>query len=72
MTCTPNDFMGEVHHRMPALLSPEGGLHWIDAPDEALLAPWSGALAKHEVSAAVGNVRNNGPELKDPAPGRLF
>lgn len=72
VTCTPNEFMAEVHHRMPALLSPEGALHWIDAPDDALLVPWSGELAKHEVGKAVGNGRNNSPELNKPAPGGLF
>lgn len=67
VTCRPNPFMAQVHHRMPVLLSPEGALHWLDAPDQALLIPWSGELAKHEVWPAVGNVRNNMPELTEPA-----
>lgn len=66
VTCRPNAFMDDLHHRMPVMLSPEGAMHWLDAPDEALLVPWSGDLAKHEVSPAVGNGRNNTPELTQP------
>ncbi|WP_089155075.1 SOS response-associated peptidase [Micromonospora sp. NBS 11-29] len=61
--------LAEVHDRMPLLLSPERWAAWLGPTDEpaALLAPPdAGQLAGLEirpVPAAVGDVRNDGPEL---------
>jgi putative SOS response-associated peptidase YedK len=60
-----------VHDRMPLVLPPERWAAWLGegGPVEpaALLAPPSKAFAEavevRPVGAAVGNVRNNGPEL---------
>jgi putative SOS response-associated peptidase YedK len=61
-----------VHDRMPLALPPERWMSWLAGgdPDE-LLAPMSpaelAAIDIRPVGAAVGNVRNNGPELIEPA-----
>lgn len=59
-----------VHERMPLLLPSSRWDAWLDtsvAPDEALLtAPsedWLSGMTVHPVSAAVGNVANNTPDL---------
>jgi putative SOS response-associated peptidase YedK len=60
----------EIHNRMPVVLEPDTWEVWLspEAGDrdelESLLRPGpAGTLVHHEVSQAVGNVRNNGPEL---------
>ena len=69
---------GEVHDRMPACLTPDGYAEWLreDLPPEdavQLLGAESlevaARLTHFEVSRAVGNVRNTGPELIRPLPG---
>lgn len=72
--------MGEltrVHDRMPLLIQPERWEEWLTAPaDPALLTQadleYINAIEIRPVGVAVGNVRNDGPELivrqaKDPA-----
>jgi len=68
--------MGSVHHRMPVILPPEAWDAWLDSDnhdveqlagllkpaDEELLTVWP-------VDPAVGNVRNNRPELARPLEG---
>jgi putative SOS response-associated peptidase YedK len=62
--------MDDIHDRMPVVLERDAWEHWLDpAVDERdelepLLVPGrKGTLVHHEVGAAVGNVRTNGPEL---------
>ena len=70
LTTSANQLMGSVHERMPVILPPDAWDAWLDpantdaaqlatllqpAPEE-LLAVWP-------VDPAVGNVRNNRPEL---------
>jgi putative SOS response-associated peptidase YedK len=62
--------MDGIHDRMPVVLEPGAWDHWLDpAVDdrdelESLLRPApAGTLVHHEVGRAVGNVRNDGPEL---------
>ena len=62
--------MDGIHSRMPVILEPGAWGHWLDpAVDdrdelESLLRPApAGTLVHHEVGRAVGNVRNDGPEL---------
>jgi putative SOS response-associated peptidase YedK len=64
-----------LHDRMPLVLPRERWDRWLDPrvsdPDEvrALLAPVeAGRFETYPVSRRVGNVRNTGPELLDPAP----
>ncbi|MGC4894163.1 SOS response-associated peptidase [Micromonospora sp. DT31] len=64
--------LAEVHDRMPLLLAAEHWAAWLSPTDEpaALLTPPdAGQLARLEirpVSPAVGDVRNDGPELITP------
>ncbi|WP_375399282.1 SOS response-associated peptidase [uncultured Amnibacterium sp.] len=66
---------GEVHDRMPACLTPDGYDEWLRAdssPDqllrllEAESMQVAETLTHYEVDRAVGNVRNNSPDLIRP------
>ena len=69
ITTEANRAMAELHHRMPVILSPEDAGTWMDprTPPEtlqALLRPCpDGWIEAYEVGPAVGNVRNDSPEL---------
>lgn len=69
VTTAANDRMRELHDRMPAILAPEAVTPWLDPASEPdalsdLLGPCPDArLALHPVTRAVGNVRNEGPDL---------
>lgn len=65
--------LAEIHDRMPLVLSPRRWAGWLgeaELTDEELLAPPGedtlSGLSAVPVSAAVGNVRNDGPELREP------
>ena len=75
LTTTAEDSLGHLHDRMPLIVERGGYAEWLDPaphPVEALMellipaAP--GRLDAYPVSKAVGNVRNNGPELMEPLP----
>ena len=73
ITGAPNEEMTPIHDRMPMLLSsPEAQATWLSdttaLPDVLglLKTPPNGTLEYYPVSAVVGNVRNNGPELHQP------
>jgi putative SOS response-associated peptidase YedK len=70
ITTTPSDDLEGIHDRMPVVLEPDELDLWLDPSDEvrelrrAVLDPApAGTLVHHGVSPAVGNVRNDGPEL---------
>lgn len=69
VTTAANGRVRPLHDRMPVILAPEAVAHWLDpasTPETAsdLLGPCPDArLALHPVTRAVGNVRNEGPEL---------
>lgn len=77
-TCTiitrqATDTLGEIHDRCPVLVPPEMQAEWLDCSDDdpqtaqRLLATMPEPhLEPREVGTAVGNVRNNGPELIEP------
>lgn len=55
-----------IHERMPAVLPPEAWADWLaGSPESALtrLKPSASGLAWWPVGPAVGNIRNDGPEL---------
>ncbi|MFK4804735.1 SOS response-associated peptidase [Microbacterium sp. ZW CA_36] len=68
--------LGSIHDRMPLFLDPDHADAWLDPTtdnvrdvlDAAIdAAPaLADTLEDHEVSKAVGNVRNNSPELIEP------
>ena len=68
--------MDELHERAPLILSEADWPAWLgeEKGDPAgLMRPVSSdGLNRWQVGRAVGNVRNNGPELTEPAPERLF
>ena len=64
--------LSDIHDRMPLTISASDWDHWLDpdAPiDEGLLRGHGDLdrIAIREVSTLVNNVRNNGPELIEPA-----
>jgi len=67
--------MGDIHHRMPVVLEPDVLEEWLDPANgdrpelESLLVPSpAGILVHRPVGRAVGNVRNDGPELIEAQP----
>jgi len=71
VTCEPSRQVSEVHDRMPVILPPEAEAAWLDPEADPgglreLLRPWSGELEMREVSEAVNDVRNDGPEVLEP------
>lgn len=69
ITVEPNELIGEVHHRMAAILRPEDEAIWLDPrrtpPElEALLRPYpSEELEMYEVSRAVNSPAIDAPSL---------
>jgi putative SOS response-associated peptidase YedK len=76
LTTTPNKLLATIHNRMPVILPPDAWDTWLDpastdadalakllvpAPDDLLMA-WP-------VDPAVGNSRNNRPDLVEPLEG---
>lgn len=72
VTTQANEFMSQIHDRMPVFLPPSAWEQWLD-PDvddtealQRLLVPApEGLLTAHPVDPKVGNVRNRGSELID-------
>jgi len=76
ITTQATDDVGEIHDRMPMVISPDHWADWLDPGNtvadhiQAAMQPaMAGGLTSHPVSMAVNSVRNNGPELIDPLPG---
>jgi putative SOS response-associated peptidase YedK len=80
ITTEAGDDMDGIHDRMPVVLEQQTFDLWLSADTDerdaldALLRPApSGTLAHHPVDRAVGNIRNDGPELIEPVePSTLF
>jgi putative SOS response-associated peptidase YedK len=72
LTTEPNELMADIHDRMPVILPPSAQDRWINPHEAAedlldLLRPYDPAqMRAYPVSQAVGNVRNQGPELVEP------
>ena len=68
-TSAPDD-LGEIHDRTPLLVPREHWATWLDPglpdPGDLLVPGVPGVLDAWEVGKAVGNVRNDGPELVEP------
>lgn len=74
ITGEPNDKMAELHDRMPVMLPPSAWEAWLDPDNDdldtlgKLLVPApSELIVMHPVSTQVNNVRENTPELIEPA-----
>jgi putative SOS response-associated peptidase YedK len=73
VTTTPGPDLDGIHDRMPVVLEPDAYDLWLTRADDeldavkALCAPAArGTLVHHLVDRAVGDVRNDRPELIDP------
>ncbi|MFI6152290.1 SOS response-associated peptidase [Kitasatospora sp. NPDC051170] len=73
VTTEAEELLAPIHERMPLFLDPSTWDEWLDPaaddPDELrrlLIPPPPGALLATPVAPAVGNIRNNGPELMEP------
>ena len=71
ITTSAPDELGEIHDRTPLLVPAAAWARWLDPevpdPGRDLLTPGvPGVLDAWPVSPAVGNVRNDGPELVEP------
>jgi putative SOS response-associated peptidase YedK len=74
ITTSAPDELGQIHDRMPMVIDPASWADWLDpgnrdpASLHDLLAPAvARGLVSFPVSRAVNSVRNNGPELIEPA-----
>ncbi|GAA4679375.1 SOS response-associated peptidase [Nocardioides nanhaiensis] len=74
LTTQAQDDLGHLHDRMPLMVDVERRDAWLDPRASGpqlldLLTPAApGRLEAFPVSPAVGNVRNNGPQLVEPLP----
>lgn len=72
LTTDPNELMEPIHNRMPVILAPKDYQRWLEPGEPAhlpvdLLRPYpADEMKAWKVSSAVGNVRNNAPELIAP------
>jgi putative SOS response-associated peptidase YedK len=72
-TSAPDD-LGHIHDRMPMIIDPASWSDWLDPAGHdvsdlrSLLVPAAtSGLTAYPVSTAVNSVRNNGPQLIEPA-----
>ena len=81
ITTEPNELTAPIHNRMPVILAPKDYDRWMAPADPArlpidLLRPFDAdQMTAWKVSSAVGNVRNDTPELIarfTDVDGRLF
>ena len=75
VTTSANEFMSQIHDRMPVILPSAMWDMWLDPANQqidvlsSLLVPAPEHLLEmHEVATDVNNVRNKGPHLTDPLP----
>jgi len=69
VTTDANALCAPIHDRMPVIVDPADFAAWLEARpgSEALLRPFPAErMAAYRVGAAVGAVRNQGPELIEP------
>jgi putative SOS response-associated peptidase YedK len=73
ITTQAADEVGEIHDRMPMVITPEHWADWLDPGNTepgqlqaAMLPAMAGGLTSRPVSMAVNSVRNNGPDLIKP------
>lgn len=73
ITTSATDALGQIHDRMPMVISPDAWSDWLDptltdadAAHDLLSVTDADKLQAYAVGKAVGNVANNGPELSEP------
>ena len=74
LTTSAPDELGAIHDRTPLLVPRSAWGTWLDPslpdPGDLLVPGVAGVLDAWPVGSAVGNVRNDGPELAEPLPGQ--
>jgi len=65
ITVNANDFMQDLHHRMPIILQASGADRWLSGDDELIhnVAEITPPLKAWAVDRRVNNARHEGPEL---------
>jgi putative SOS response-associated peptidase YedK len=67
LTCEANPLVAPIHDRMPVMLRPEACRTWLFGDRDAALAaagPYPSQMMRaRPINPAIGNVRNEGPEL---------
>ena len=72
LTTDPNELLEPIHNRMPVILAPKDYQRWLEPGEPThlpvdLLKPYPAEEMKAwKIGSAVGNVRNNAPELIAP------
>ena len=72
LTTDPNELMEPIHNRMPVILAPKDYQRWLEPGEPThlpvdLLRPYPAEeMRAWKVGSAVGNVRNDAPELIAP------
>ncbi len=72
LTMEANDFMKDIHERMPAILNIDGEKSWLDGTEDVkqcleLIEPYpSEKMECYPVSKKVGNVKEKGKDLIEP------
>ena len=69
VTTAANDFLSQVHHRMPIVLEPENSTRWLDGDMDLLdeVTVGSPPFRAWPVQRTVNNARNEVPELIEAA-----
>jgi len=69
VTCPANEMLSPIHHRMPVVIAPEDYGLWLGEEGKGAAVLMRAAaneyFAFHEVGAAVGSNRADGPELME-------
>lgn len=72
LTKDADSAIAAIHHRMPVILRPAQAAEWFDADEsqaQAMIEHATGAMMNYRpVSAAVGKVANDAPELMEEVP----
>ena len=67
ITTEANEFLSDIHHRMPLVLEPDSGARWLSGDTHMLESMEAPRLKAWPVDRRVNNARNEGSDLVDPA-----
>lgn len=67
ITTAANEFMGQLHHRMPVVLERKAADSWLGGDDLPEIMDKSPVFQAWPVDRRVNNARNEGEELVEPA-----
>lgn len=69
VTTAANDYLSQLHHRMPVVLQPDNAPRWLGGDMELIeeVATNAPAFQAWPVDRKINNTRNESPDLNDPA-----